>query len=295
MTPPPEPASGSTDPTAPDRSGTSRTVSAALAGDVTGGARVELLVAVARRAGLDVDEALSVLVDGEPVEPSVVEVGGGARVHLLEGVEGALQVDYRATVTGVEEPAAVTEQDLVTFARPSRYAESDRLFAFARRQFGEGRPVAERVTDVASWVGSRLAYVPGSSGPTDGAVDTLLTGQGVCRDYAHLVTALLRGLDVPARLVAVYAPGCDPMDFHAVVEAVVDGTWQCVDATCLAPRQSLVRISDGRDAADTAFLTTIGGGLVLTSSLVTAVVDGDLPVDDSVGLVPLGRGVARPV
>ena len=64
---------------------------------------------------------------------------------------------------------------------------------------------------------------------------------------------------IPARLVAVYAPGLDPMDFHAVVEADVDGTWRVVDATRLAPLPSLVRICSGRDAADTAFLTTLGG------------------------------------
>jgi transglutaminase-like putative cysteine protease len=121
--------------------------------------------------------------------------------------------------------------------------------------------------------------VPGSSRPTDGAVETLLAGVGVCRDYAHLTIAVLRALDVPARLVAVYAPGCAPMDFHAVVEAAVDDRWYVVDPTGLAPRSALLRISTGRDAADTAFLTNHGGSVQLRGSVVTAVVDGDLPVD----------------
>jgi transglutaminase-like putative cysteine protease len=112
----------------------------------------------------------------------------------------------------------------------------------------------------------------------DTAVDTLLLGQGVCRDYAHLTVTLLRSLEVPARLVAVYAPGLDPMDFHAVAEADVDGTWQVVDATRLAPVGSLVRICSGRDAADTAFLTLLGGVARFESMTVTATVDGDLPV-----------------
>ncbi|WP_407819008.1 transglutaminase-like domain-containing protein, partial [Staphylococcus aureus] len=89
---------------------------------------------------------------------------------------------------------------------------------------------------------------------TDSAVDTLLAGAGVCRDYSHLTISLLRAVGIPARLVAVYAPGCDPMDFHAVVEANIDHVWRVVDATQLAPRSNLVRISTGRDAADTAFL-----------------------------------------
>ena len=86
-------------------------------------------------------------------------------------------------------------------------------------------------------MGTRLNYVPGSSDPIDGAADTLLAGTGVCRDYAHLVVALLRAVFVPARLVSVYAPGLYPMDFHAVAEAFIDGQWRVVDATLLAPRQ----------------------------------------------------------
>jgi transglutaminase-like putative cysteine protease len=69
------------------------------------------------------------------------------------------------------------------------------------------------------------------------------------------------------------------MDFHAVAEAFVDGQWRVVDATCLAPRQTMVRISTGRDAADTAFLDNHRGAITLNSSVVTAVVDGDLPED----------------
>jgi transglutaminase-like putative cysteine protease len=132
---------------------------------------------------------------------------------------------------------------------------------------------------VSSWVGTRLNYVPGSSDPIDGAVDTLLAGNGVCRDYAHLVVALLRAVNVPARLVSVYAPGLSPMDFHAVAEAFVDGHWRVVDATCLAPRQTLVRIATGRDAADTAFLDNHKGSINLTNMTVTATSDGDLPRD----------------
>ena len=109
----------------------------------------------------------------------------------------------------------------------------------------------------------------------------------MCRDYAHLVIALLRALNVPARLVAVYPPGCDPMDFHAVAEAFVDGEWRVVDATCLAPRQSMVRIATGRDAADTAFLDNHKGSINLTNMMVTAYVDGELPIDSVDQLVSL--------
>jgi transglutaminase-like putative cysteine protease len=85
-----------------------------------------------------------------------------------------------------------------------------------------------------------------------------MTGQGVCRDYAHVVIALLRAMDMPARYAA-FAPGLRPMDFHAVAEAYLDGSWYVIDATRLANRRSLVRIATGRDAADCAFLSYHGG------------------------------------
>jgi transglutaminase-like putative cysteine protease len=137
-------------------------------------------------------------------------------------------------------------------------------------------------------VGHRLNYVPGSSDPIDGAVDTLLAGAGVCRDFAHLVVAMLRAVFVPARVVSVYAPGLYPMDFHAVAEAFVDGQWRVVDGTLLAPRQSLVRIATGRDAADIAFLANHKGAIMLNKLEVSAVVDGDLPRDSIDELVSIG-------
>ena len=109
----------------------------------------------------------------------------------------------------------------------------------------------------------------------------------MCRDYAHLVVALLRAVNVLARLVSVYAPGLYPMDFHAVAEAFVDGRWRVVDAILLAPRQTLVRITTGRDAADTAFLDNHKGAITLNNMEVTALVDGNLPQDQVDELVSL--------
>jgi transglutaminase-like putative cysteine protease len=182
----------------------------------------------------------------------------------------------------------VGEAERILYLRPSRYAESDRLAPMAQAEFAGVSDPAELLASVSSWVGSRLSYVPGSSGPTEGAVDTMLKRRGVCRDYAHLVIALLRGLDVPARLCAVYAPGLEPMDFHAVVEAAVDDVWRVVDATLLAPRSSLVPIGVGRDAADTAFLSTYGGQVDLLDANVMATVDGALPADDVTEMTSIG-------
>lgn len=268
----------------PDHGPVDRSVSCSLTAQVLAPACVELQVAVARPAA----EQLRVTLDGDEVVLREIPTDVGGRLHLADVGAGELQVDYRAHVTGRVRPVAVEPLDPVIYLRPSRYAPSDLLAGYARTELGPGTAPAELLRDAAAWVGRRLAYVAGSSAGTDSAVDTLLSGHGVCRDYAHLLVALLRARDVPARLVAVYAPGLAPMDFHAVAEALVDGVWCVADPTLLAPRSGLVRIATGRDAADTAFLSSYGGEVRLQAMSVGAVVDGELPGDDLDTLVQLG-------
>ncbi|PKH44014.1 Transglutaminase-like superfamily protein [Nocardioides alpinus] len=263
-----------------------RTVGAEL--DVTAHveSQVELQIAVARSPGLEVDDTLVVTHEGRVLDVQEVPTTHHGRLHTVTLPAGPSHISYSAHVRGRADLPTADPADLSLHRRPSRYAESDRLGPFAAAEFAGIGP-AEVLDAVSSWVGTRLSYVPGSSGPLDGALETLLAGTGVCRDYAHLAVALLRSLGVPARLVAVYAPGCDPMDFHAVVEAHVAGGWHVVDATALAPRTSLVRIATGRDAADTAFMATVFGNVSLDRSTVTAVADDGLPDDDLGQLVVL--------
>jgi hypothetical protein len=78
------------------------------------------------------------------------------------------------------------------------------------------------------------------------------------------------------------------MDFHAVVETAIDGRWQVWDATRLAPRPSLIRVSTGRDAADTAFATVLTGLADLDQMQIMAIIlDEDLPHDDHMSPVHL--------
>lgn len=262
-----------------------RTVTSHLELDISGTTNLVFSIAVAQASAIT-SETLSFILDGQPQQATELTDQHGTRLHQFVSGPGRMVVDYAAEVAGRSEAAPLVELDLVTYLRPSRYCESDSLTPTARSEFA-GLSGHALLSAVTLWVWERLRYVPGSSLPTDGAEQTLLARRGVCRDYAHLVIALLRALDVPARMVAVYAPGLSPMDFHAVAEAYVDGAWWVVDATRLAPRESMVRISTGRDAADTAFLTNHWADLVLTDLRVLAVVDA-LPLDRVEELVQLG-------
>lgn len=263
-----------------------RDVSARLVLSVAEPASVVLAVAVAADHR-PATESLSVTQAGGALDAAEILDLHGTRLHRVEAAAGEVLVEYSASIEGRLAPAGSVPIDLVRYVRPSRYAESDLLAPTATAEFAGLAPGTGLLEAVASWVGTRLTYVSGSSLPTDGAARTLLARRGVCRDFAHLCVALLRALGVPARLVSVYAPGLDPMDFHAIAEAWVGDAWWAVDATTLAPRASLLRIATGRDAADTAFLTVLSGRVELVEMLVTAVVDV-LPTDDVAQRVAIG-------
>jgi Transglutaminase-like enzymes, putative cysteine proteases len=190
--------------------------------------------------------------NGEPIE--ALEVSGlhGNRIHKFQAPADNLQVSYTATIVGKTDPAPVTEYDLTMYLWPNRYAEADKFYGFAATEFGDYADSTTLLENVSLWVGTRLIYVPGSSDPIDGAVDTLLAGNGVCRDYAHLVVTLLRAVNVPARLVAVYAPVADglPRSGRGVRRRGLEG------GRCDVPGATADAGTDrhGSDAADTAFL-----------------------------------------
>ena len=256
-------------------------VGCALTFEVEDHVVLALQVAAASTAGSFEIEQLAVTLDGQTIAVEEVEVEHGGRVHLVSCDAGQLNIDYHAIVQRAlpaDQPPTLAER--LFAVRPSRYCPSDLLEAFAEAELNMPEDLADRGRIVGDWVSGRLRYELGSSGPFDTAVDTLLAGRGVCRDFAHLTVALCRTVGVPARLASVYAPGVFPMDFHAVAEVATPDRWEVVDATRLAPRQSLVRIGTGRDAGDTAFSTTLDGSAELVTASVTAFVHGDLPIDD---------------
>lgn len=270
-----------------------RILTAELDLELSGPVDLILQIAAARSTPFAAEELTFTLGDRalgatEIIDPSGVALG--SRIHRLQGDAGTLAVRYRAVVDGTAVIGGTNDLDTIVYLRPSRYSQSDEVFAQARRQF-RGLQGHDLVAAVGDFVAMSTTYAPGLSLGTDSAVTTLMTGQGVCRDYAHLVIALLRAMDVPARYTACYAPGLHPMDFHAVAEAYVDGAWRVIDATRLANRRSLVRIATGRDAADCAFLSYYGGNVGLTRMHVDAqLVGGDGTGDD-----PVADDPAEPV
>jgi transglutaminase-like putative cysteine protease len=204
-----------------------------------------------------------------PVEADPVT---GCRFVRLRAGPGDLYVRYDATVDiahHIEAPANIDEVPVsalplavLPYLYPSRYCQSDRLLSLASEEFGGLRPGYARAQAINDWVRDRTRFTSCSSNSSTSAIDTIQQRVGVCRDFAHLMIALCRASNIPARFVTGIDYGADPAlgptDFHAYVEAWLGGRWYLFDPSGVVPRTGLVRIGTGRDAADVSFATIFG-------------------------------------
>ncbi len=154
--------------------------------------------------------------------------------------------------------------ELLQYTISSRFCQPDVLGAHAWRQFGHRPKGYRRVQELCTFVHEYLSYTVGSTNSLSTSVDAWSTGQGVCRDFAHLLITFCRALNIPARYVFGYLPDMDapinpsPMDFHAWTQVWLGDRWWDFDARHDSTRKGRVVIGRGRDAADVAVVTTYG-------------------------------------
>lgn len=196
----------------------------------------------------------------------------GSRYMRLHAAAGPLRVSYQATVDirhHMEDPARIGEVPVsrlpvhvLPYVYPSRYCQSDRLLRLAFAEFGHLPPGYARVQAIRDWVHRRVLFQSNSTNSTTSALDTLVERVGVCRDFAHLMIALCRAVNIPARFATGTDYGADPVlgppDFHAYVEAYLGDRWYIFDPSGTAIPMGFVRFATGRDAADVAFATIFG-------------------------------------
>jgi transglutaminase-like putative cysteine protease len=151
------------------------------------------------------------------------------------------------------------------------------LAALVGRTFTPGRPVVEAVTDLSREIFETYTFDPSA---TDWAspLDTVLEKQrGVCQDFAHLATAALRWVGLPASYVSGYIETDPPPGETKTIGAdashawcsvwtgpaadgpdesphgVADGEWLDIDPTNHhVPPIRHVTVGWGRDYADVA-------------------------------------------
>ena len=212
--------------------------------------------------------------DVDHIARVTAEEGLGERIWIR--TDGEFRCDYTARVI-VDRPVLdisalravpphLLPGDTVRYLMPSRYCPSDEFQSFVAAEFGD-RQGGARIATMRDWINKAFSYVPGSSNAQTTALDTFVQRQGVCRDYAHVMIALARASTIPARFASVYAPGVTPPDFHAVAEVYLDGTWHLVDATGMAPANTIARIGVGPDAAGVAILTAFGQATLMNQTV----------------------------
>ena len=196
----------------------------------------------------------------------------GNRNLRVKALGGPLNRAYHATVDlshHFAEPASIAEVPVaqlpghvLSYIDPSRYCQSDRLHKLAMREFGQQWQGYGRVQAIRDWVQQRTTFSSNTSNSNTSAIDTLLETVGVCRDFAHLMIALCRAVNIPARFTTGIDYGADPAlgptDFHAYVEAYLGDRWYLFDPSGTAIPMGFVRLGSGRDAADVAFATIFG-------------------------------------
>ena len=146
----------------------------------------------------------------------------------------------------------------LVFLLPSRYCESDRLGRFAADLVVGLKPGYCQVEKICSWIRDNFPYQPGTSTHPLSALEVQHQGAGVCRDLAHLATALVRGLSIPARFVVGYLHGLEPQDMHAWLEVFVGDRWYGFDPSQTEGCGGRVVVAYGRDAADVAITDQFG-------------------------------------
>lgn len=204
-----------------------------------------------------------------PLEEFTSNNGDVRFLRIQVNEPGPFKIHYEAIVDHqyqVIEGQDLLKNDLVStldagvipYLFPSRYCQSDKLQELVFREFGKIDNTFAKVSAIAEWVYENVSYKSGITNSSTSALDTLTERAGVCRDFAHLAIALCRALSIPARYCTGYAYNLKPPDFHACFEAYIGGEWMFFDPTKMVPVNGLVKIGNGRDAADAAVASIFG-------------------------------------
>ncbi|MGB8910786.1 MAG: transglutaminase family protein, partial [Candidatus Sulfotelmatobacter sp.] len=149
---------------------------------------------------------------------------------------------------------------------PSQFAKSSlHLEALAAELRCERRDTPlELLTELNESIYNSFAYVPNSTTVDSPIDDALLSRQGVCQDFAHIMIALVRPLRIPCRYVSGYMFHRNNEDAdekkdrsvegasHAWMEAFLPNLgWTAFDPTNnLIGADRHIRVALGRDYAD---------------------------------------------
>lgn len=162
-----------------------------------------------------------------------LQMGAGKyRVHVLEHTEGNKYKFVQSEEFDLL--SAVLENSFLGSIQNIPWEEAPQVVAKARELTQQTNLAGEKLKEIYSFVIDNVRYDHKKAErlPTEylpNPEETLLTGQGICYDYASLFASMLRSVGVPTKLVMGTAEGVP--DYHAWNEVYVDGEWLIIDTT----------------------------------------------------------------
>ena len=186
----------------------------------------------------------------------------GNRVARVNANRVPQAIDFEATfrLERTAEPAVDglpwrNDAERLAYLRPTALTAPDkRLIGAALDIAHEAADAAERAELAQRWAEKAITYQFGITGYSTPAAMALHLGRGVCQDYAHILLAVLRLLNVPARYVSGHLIGEGAP--HAWVEAFVERRDGGVEVIGFDPTHSrrtrldYLTVAVGRDFAD---------------------------------------------
>lgn len=101
----------------------------------------------------------------------------------------------------------------------------------------------------------KILYQPESTSVQTTAIEAFQAGQGVCQDHAHILIAMCRALQLPARYVSGYLfdQNYPHLASHAWAEVFLENQWYCFDVSnqLFTPKHHIY-LAVGRDYLDVA-------------------------------------------
>jgi transglutaminase-like putative cysteine protease len=162
--------------------------------------------------------------------------------------------------------ALTAAEDYWEMLLPSQFSHSSKALETLGKELKSERRASplEILTELNEGIYKLFDYVPNSTAVDSPIEDALATRQGVCQDFAHIMTALVRPLRIPCRYVSGYLfhSNANAKDgkhdrsvegaSHAWVEALVPRLgWTAFDPTNnLIGGDRHIRVAIGRDYAD---------------------------------------------
>lgn len=143
------------------------------------------------------------------------------------------------------------------------------IYRIGQRFFRPRADFGDAIHGLMHWVHTHFKYTPGATDVGTTVAEALALRKGVCQDYAHVMIAVLRSAEIPARYVCGYietdrqrraaqagAPRrlIGAAESHAWIEvALPNGGWYPLDPTNDIPAgERHISLAVGRDFHDTS-------------------------------------------